>query len=226
MGGRLGIVDEEFIRKRTTEVALRDGGLVRIRPIVPDDKAAIVEGFRRLTPESRYRRFMAPIAELTEEQLATLTEVDYRDRFAWVAFSLDEPGTPGIGVSRYVRDRSDPEVAEAAVTVVDDHHRRGLGLLLLEFLGAAALENDIKRFRGYVLEQNRAIRELLEHLGATLVHDAPGVLRIDLDLPATAEELRGSPMYEVLRAVARGDAPAVIPPEAGRVVAGDPSGDR
>ena len=205
------VVDEEFIRSRTAEVALPGGGTVRLRPVVAEDKAALVEGFRRLSPESRYRRFLAPIPELSEELLVELTEVDYRDRFAWMAFSLDEPGTPGMGVSRYVRDATDPEVAEAAVTVIDDYHKRGLGRLLLEFLGAVALENGIKRFRGYALEENRAIRELLVGLGASMAHDSPGLLRFEMDLPAQAEELRGSPMYEVLRAVARGDAPVLIP---------------
>jgi GNAT superfamily N-acetyltransferase len=204
------VVDEEFIRSRTTELSLPDGGLVRLRPVVPEDKAALAEGFQRLSPESRYRRFMAPITELTDEQLAELTEVDYTDRFAWMAFSLDEAGTPGMGVARYVRDASEPEVAEAAVTVIDDYHGRGLGRLLLEFLGAMALENGIKRFRGYALEDNHPIRELLHRLGATLVHDSPGVVRFELDLPARADELRGSPMYEVLRAVARGDAPVFV----------------
>lgn len=206
------MIDEEFIRSRTTEVSLPDGGLVRIRPIVPDDKGVLVEGFRRLSPESRYRRFMAPITDLSEEQLAALTEVDYRDRFAWIALSLDEPGTPGMGVSRYVRDPADPEVAEAAVTVIDDYQGRGLGRLLLEFLGAFALDSGVRRFRGYALEDNRPIRELLHELGATLEHDSPGVLRLDLDLPARADELRGTPMYEVLRAVARGDGPVLVPP--------------
>ena len=199
--------DEEFIRRHTTEVSLRDGTLVRLRPIAPEDKALLVEGFRRLSPESRYRRFMAPLAELSEEQLRFLTEVDYRDHFAWVALSLDEAGTPGAGVARYIRDGEDPEVAEAAVTVVDDYQGRGLGTLLLQALGAIALENGIRRFRGYALEENRPIRDLLESMGASAAHEAPGTLRVEVDLPSRAEELRGSPLYDVLRAVARGDGP-------------------
>jgi GNAT superfamily N-acetyltransferase len=208
------MIDEEFIRGRTTEVSLPDGGLVRLRPVVPEDKANLIEGFRRLSPESRYRRFMAPIVALSEEQLVELTEVDYRQRFAWMAFSMDEAGTPGMGVARYVRDPVDAEVAEAAVTVIDDYQGRGLGRLLLELLGAVALENGIRRFRGYGLEDNRPIRELLERLGATAEHDSPGVFRFELDLPAQADELRGTPMYEVLRAVARGDAPIFSRPTA------------
>ena len=202
--------DEEFVRRHTTEVSLRDGTLIRLRPIVPEDKASLVDGFRRLSPESRYRRFMAPIARLSDEQLAFLTEVDYRDHFAWIALSLDQAGTPSVGVARYVRDPADPEVAEAAVTVVDDHQGRGLGTLLLQALGAVALEHGIRRFRGYALEENRPIRDLLESMGAATAHEAPGTLRVEIDLPSRAEELRGSPLYDVLRAVARGDGPVFL----------------
>jgi hypothetical protein len=106
-----------------------------------------------------------------------------------------------------VRVPDEPEVAEAAVTVVDDYQGRGLGTLLLEALGAVALENGITRFRGYALENNRPLRDLLESLGASTAHDAPGVLRVEIDLPARAEGMRGSALAGVLRAVARGDGP-------------------
>jgi GNAT superfamily N-acetyltransferase len=206
-------VDAEFVRRRTTEVALRDGSRVRLRPILPEDKALLVEGFRRLSPESRYRRFMAPIQELTEEHLRHLTEIDYVDHFAWLALDLDEPAHPGIGVARYVRIPEEPDVAEAAVTVIDDYQGRGVGTLLLEALGAVALENGIRRFRGYALEDNRAIRDVLEPMGATTAHDSPGLLRIEVDLPARAEELKGSLLGEVLRIVARGDGPVLLRPD-------------
>ena len=208
----MSATDEDFVRRRTTEVSLRDGTRVRLRPIVPDDKARLIDGFRRLSPESRYRRFMAPIEELSEDQLRFLTEVDYVDHFAWVALDLDTDATPGIGVSRYVRVPEQPDVAEAAVTVVDDHHGRGLGTLLLEALGAVALENGITRFRGYALEENRPLREVLEAMGASTAHDSPGLLRVEVDLPARAEGLKGSPLAEVLRVVARGDGPVFLRP--------------
>jgi GNAT superfamily N-acetyltransferase len=44
----------------------------------------------------------------------------------------------------------DPGVAEAAVTVVDECQGRGLGTILIEALGAVALEHGIGRFRGYL----------------------------------------------------------------------------
>lgn len=204
-------VDDEFIRRRTTEVTLRDGTPVLLRPILPEDKAELLDGFRRLSPQSRYRRFLSPVDELTEEQLRDLTEVDYVDHFAWVAFDLSTPGRPGMGVARYIRVPGEPEVAEAAVTVVDDYQGRGLGTLLLEALGAVALENGISRFRGYALEENRAILEVLEGLGASTEHDSPGLVRVEIDL--RAGETRGSPLRDVLRILARGDGPVALRPD-------------
>jgi RimJ/RimL family protein N-acetyltransferase len=205
------MVDEEFVRRRTIEVSLRDGTLVRIRPILPEDKDHILDGFRRLSPESRYRRFLSPIDELTPDMLRELTEVDYRDRFAYGAFSLDVPGPPlGIGVARYVRLHDEPQVAEAAVTVVDDYQERGLGTLMLQALGAVALENGIVRFRAYSLETNRPLQELAARLGAEIHHESAGMVRIETDLPRQAAELRDTALYAMFRALARGEEPETL----------------
>ena len=204
------LLDEDFIRSRTTEVVLQDGTRVRLRPIVPEDKGAIRAAFERLSPESRYRRFMSPMDELSDEMLASLTEIDYVDHFAWAALAIDEPGEPGIGVARYVRLKDEPAVAEAAVTIIDEYQGRGLGTFLLDALGAVALENGIRTFSGYVLEDNRAIRDVLEQVGVRFRYDSPGLIKVEVDLPARAEELRGSRAEEVLRALARGEGPSLL----------------
>jgi GNAT superfamily N-acetyltransferase len=198
------IATDEFVRKRTTDVVLRDGTRVRLRPIVPDDKQRLIEGFQRLTPESRYRRFMGAIDTLTDRQLRYLTELDYVDHYAEVAIGIDEPDQPGLGVARYVRLKDEPAVAEAAVAVIDDHHGRGLGTLLLDAIGAVALENGITRFRAFVLQDNKPIRELLTNLGARF-SIIDGDLIAEVELPEREREQAGMPIYRVLRAAARGE---------------------
>src|SRR5689334_14196650 len=99
-------------------VRLRDGSHVRLRPIRPGDKDQLERGFDRLSPESRYRRFLCPMNELSDHMLEYLTDVDHHDHEAIVA--LDEESGEGIGVARYVRHLDRPEVAELAVTVMDD----------------------------------------------------------------------------------------------------------
>lgn len=194
---------DAFIARHRTEVALDDGTRIRIRPIRPDDKEALARAAERASPETRYRRFMGPVDKLSDAQLRYLTEVDYVDHFAWVALNLDEEGAPGVGVARYVRDKDDPSAAEAAVAVVDDHHGRGLGTLLLEALALQAAENGIKRFRGVALASNEQIHELLRHVGAQVSPPSKGEVTFELELPGRMDDLRKTPLYRAMRQAAR-----------------------
>jgi RimJ/RimL family protein N-acetyltransferase len=200
-------VDPEFVSRRTAIVSVRDGTRVRLRPLVPQDKRAVVEAFSRLSAASRYRRFMTPMQQLDDKMLRYLTELDYVNHFAWIAFLTEEPGNPGAGVSRYVRLDEESDVAEAAVTVVDEYQGRGIGTLLLEALGAAALANGIRTLRGYVLEENKQMREVAKAVGARLVHDSPTLLRVEVDIAARAEQLEGTPLGELVQTLARGEGP-------------------
>lgn len=196
---------DEFIRRRTIELRLRDGTRVLLRPVVPDDKERLAQGFDRLSPASRYRRFMGAVTRLRPAQLALFTEMDYVDHYAIGALALDEPDVPGIGVARYIRLADEPDVAEAAVTVADDYQGRGLGTLLLRVLGAVALENGLSALRAEVLADNRQVREMLAKVGARLVAAGnPSTFMIDLEQQQAA--LHGTPLHGVLRAVARGEA--------------------
>ena len=117
-------------------VTLRDGSRLAIRPVEPDDRATIAEGFERLSPESRYRRFFGPMPELGERDLNYLTRVDHHDHEALVG--IDASTGKAVGVARYVR--TGPEVAEPAIVVTDDWQGRGAGSRLLAALVARARE--------------------------------------------------------------------------------------
>jgi GNAT superfamily N-acetyltransferase len=195
-----GVVPDQEVR-----ATLRDGTPVLIRPIRPDDKQMLREGFDRLSEESRLRRFLAPVSELTDPMLAHLTEIDYVDHFAWLARHADDP-LLGLGVARYVRLKDDPSIAEAAITVIDEYHGRGLGTILLGLLGARAREVGITAFRAYVLEDNAPMRALLEELGTEAHHESPGVMV--MDTPLDPDRLPDSVAARVFRAVARKILPA------------------
>ncbi len=115
------------------EKTLRDGTQVTIRPIQADDKEELLRAFSRLSPASRYSRFHSFKQALTESDLRYLTEVDGASHVAIVAVtpSHDLRRDVGIGVARFVRDPNEPDLAEAAITVADDHQGKGLGKLLL-----------------------------------------------------------------------------------------------
>jgi RimJ/RimL family protein N-acetyltransferase len=184
-----------------TRFTLRNGAPVVLRPILPTDKERLVEAFARLSETSRYRRFGTPVRSLTDEQLRYLTEIDYDDHMAWVALDPEHDGEPGVGVARYVRLPDEPEIAEAAVTVVDSHQGIGLGSILLGVLGLSAVAHGIRAFRAYVLAENQAVQELFAGLGATMHHDGP-MLRVDVPLPEDPADLPDTPTGRVFRAVA------------------------
>ena len=80
---------------------LRDGTRIEIRPIRPEDRDDLAAGMRRLSPDSRYRRFLCATDELSEAELDYLTVVDHKDHEALVALELKTG--EGLGVARFVR---------------------------------------------------------------------------------------------------------------------------
>jgi GNAT superfamily N-acetyltransferase len=205
--------DESF----REEHVLADGTRVTLRFIRPDDAEELARAFGKLSPRTRYHRFLAPLAELTPENLRYLTDVDGDHHVAVVAGtdSLDLKRDVGLGVARYVRLPDEPTVAEAAVTVVDEAQGKGLGKLLLRTLARVARERGVRHFRGSVLADNERIRAMLAEVGAqvqkedgdTLVFDVP----LDEPPPETPDHLR--PLRLILRAVVEslGLAPAPRP---------------
>jgi GNAT superfamily N-acetyltransferase len=173
------------------EHELRDGSHLFVRHIRPSDAPELKRGFDRLSPTSRYRRFLAGVSSLTETQLKYLTDVDGEDHVALVATILDGEREIGLGVARFVRVVDEPHVAEAAITVTDDAQRRGIGKLLAMTLARAAQERGIDRFRGEIHADNAAVRQLLEDVGATIVRDVDGNLVFDVALepPQKPQEL-------------------------------------
>ena len=180
-------------------VLLLGGLVVRVRAIEPNDKELLLDGFERLSPESRYRRFLSPMPKLSRRALRYLTEVDHHDHEALVA--LDDNGA-AIGVARFVRSQDDPQIAEAAVTVVDDWQGRGLGTVLLALLAERARDEGVRCFTAQVLATNSEMLDVLGGLGSVRTLDREqGVVAVAVDLPSAG--IRG-PLRGLLRWSARG----------------------
>ncbi|MBI2402150.1 MAG: GNAT family N-acetyltransferase [Gemmatimonadetes bacterium] len=190
--------------RETLLTKLRDGTCVLIRPVTPADKPLLREGFTRLSEESRYRRFMRPVKELSEADLDYLTRIDYTTHMAWVAVDPESPDHPGLGVARYIQFPHDPKVAEVAITVVDSHQGRGLGTILLSLITRSAVQQGIEVFVAHVLMQNTPMLKLFQELGGTVTLDDPGVVAVRMPLPRRVEDLPDSPAGKVFREVARG----------------------
>jgi GNAT superfamily N-acetyltransferase len=165
------------------EHVLDDGTPVTLRHVRPDDASELKRGFDKLSTPSRYRRFLGGVTSLSDETLRYLTRVDGHDHVAIVAVTL-APGSAaetGLGIARFIRTAEDPTVAEAAVTVIDEMQRKGLGRILSICLARAALDRGIRRFRGEVLANNEPVRQLLEEVGAVIRRADDKSLVFDVD---------------------------------------------
>jgi GNAT superfamily N-acetyltransferase len=170
-------------RRRT--VTLRDCARATLRPLAPEDTALVAATFERLSEESRYRRFFTAKNELTSAELACLVDVDHKDHEAIIA--IDPSSGEALGIARYIRWKDDAEVAEVAVAVADDWHRRGLGRALLDRLTYRARREGVRRFSALVQDDNAKALGLLEGAGNTRDRHDSGVVELIIEPPPTRD---------------------------------------
>jgi len=171
------------------EFLLRDGTPAMIWPLLPTDAETLRDGFRRLSPDSRRRRFLGALDQLDDPMIRLLVDsVDGVQHIALVLIVLPPEGTEEpAGVARLVQYPDDPATADIAVTVVDDWQRRGAGTALV----AALLERRpaaVRRLRTLVDADNRASLALLARAGR-MSSGLPqlGVLDVTVELPAARQ---------------------------------------
>ncbi len=194
---------EEGSGTASRHVVVADGLELLLRPLRSDDKRRLASGFEQLSPESRYRRFFAPLASLNEQDLRYLTEIDHHDHEALTA--IDPENGMIVGVARYVR-RDDPTEAEVAVTVGDPWQGRGVATALLQELVGRAREEGIENFVAVVMSDNTDALELFRHLaprGSHTRRSASGHTELVMALP-DPERFGDSTLGRALRAAAGG----------------------
>jgi acetyltransferase len=141
----------------------------QIRPIRPDDAQREREFIARLSPQSRYQRFMHSMREPGPEFIDRLVNVDHDRTMALVAVVMENGAERIIGVARYAAD--DAEQCEFAVAVADDWQCRGVGTTLVPLLFEHAARRGFRIIYGTVLADNQRMIELARWLGLTV--DAP-----------------------------------------------------
>ncbi len=158
----------------TGEETLRDGRVVRIRPLCGDDARGVEAFWRRLG--ARDRHLFLSLAHLSTEDPG--------------AVALAHPGTAGIvavapdsserlaGVARYELRGAD--AAQFMVFVDSSYRRAGLGTVLIGRLADAARHAGVRRLVGDVPARDAAMRALLHQLG------------LDDDERVTGERVRAS----------------------------------
>jgi len=183
---------------------LSDGTEVQLRMVKPSDRALMKEAWERLSPTSRYRRFLSMKGKLTDHDLTYLTEPDGENHVALGAVRSADGVEEGLAVARFVRLADEPTVAEPAIVVVDPWQHKGLGRLLLARLVEVARERGIERFRSDVLASNDAMRSILEGLPGVRFHEDGATITVEATLADLPSSKPRSLLDQLLAWVAEG----------------------
>jgi acetyltransferase len=157
----------------------QDGERLIIRPIRPEDAEQHGAFFSRLSPQDIRYRFFTAMRELSPEQMARLTQVDYDREMALIA--VRETSGETVGVARLVCELGDAE-GEFAVIVQADMKGRGLATHLMQRLIDWARARRLRAIVGQVLADNAPMLAFVRHLGFSLkrMPDEPDVVEARL----------------------------------------------
>jgi acetyltransferase len=166
-----------------SHLQLKDGTDIVLRPIRPEDADIETAFVSRLSPSSRYMRFMQTLKELTPEMLLRFTQIDYDRELALVAITEENGKEIQIAVARYAMN-PDGETCEFALVVADEWHRKGIGARLVTILIEAARARGFRTIEGQVLTENAPMLALARRLGfrARYSPGARNVIDVALDL--------------------------------------------
>jgi acetyltransferase len=170
-GGYRHMAIHPYPIEMVADVSLRDGMVLHVRPIMPEDAERERAFVHALSEQTRYFRFFYRMHELTPAMLARFTQVDYDRELALVAIDGKDTNPTFVGVARYIGN-PDQESAEFAVVVADAWQNRGVARMLMERLIACAKKRGLRRLEGAVLRNNANMVRFTEGLGF-VTHDDP-----------------------------------------------------
>jgi acetyl coenzyme A synthetase (ADP forming)-like protein len=165
-----------------TEVLLKDGASILLRPIRVDDARSCVEFVGGLSTNTKYLRFHHVPKETGLEDAVRFCTVDYRNTFAFIAEVLRETKRNIVAIGRYYR-LPDHHSAEVALTIEDSYQGRGLGTSILGQLANVARENGIDSFQADVLAENEQMMNIFKDYGFHITGELQtGVYRVTLPI--------------------------------------------
>ena len=138
-----------------------NGERLTVRPIRPEDAEQHGAFFSRLSPQDIRYRFFTAMRELSPEQMARLTQIDYDREMAFVA--VREASGETVGVARLVCE--DERSGEFAVIVQGDMKGQGVASHLMRRLIDWARARGLREMVGQVLADNAPMLAFVRHLG-------------------------------------------------------------
>jgi GNAT superfamily N-acetyltransferase len=143
---------------------LRDGTVVLIRPLRPEDRKLEEDFLRAMSPDAKRLRFLCSFREASPQLVDQLMDIDYDKRMAFLALAHEDGHLHEVGVSRYSASQDDTR-CECAVTVAEHWRHRGLAVVLMRHLIEMARKQGFHQMYSLDAADNHAMQELAAYLG-------------------------------------------------------------
>lgn len=159
---------EQYPSQYESWLTLKNGRKVFLRPVLQTDKELLVDLFDKMSPKSRYLRFMSNISALPEELLYHFTHVDYASEFALVGIAAEQGKDAIIAVGRY--SLGEDKAADLGVAVRDDWQHMGIGRFLLAKIIEIGKEHGISRYSSMMEYNNDIMKKTIGELGLEVTY--------------------------------------------------------
>jgi len=173
-----------------TEVLLKDGSRILLRPIRREDTERWLAFVRRLSRRTKYFRFHYAPKEIGPEDAIRFCTVDYTNTFAFVAEVVKEHRKNIVAVGRYYR-LPNKHSAEVAFVVEDVYQGKGIGTKLVEWLANVARDGGITNFEADVLAENEQMITVFRDYGFHVTSDLKwGVYHVTFPITRTRKVVK------------------------------------
>jgi acetyl coenzyme A synthetase (ADP forming)-like protein len=167
-----------------TDVILRDGSTVRLRPPRAEEVDPVVDFLRNLSPESYTQRFHGR-ASIDASLLEGMVDCDWLEQGALIATRAGAEGEEVVALGSYDRLRQ-RDRAEVSFVVADHLQGHGLGTQVFNQLVARAAAVGIRSFVALVKADNMKALEMLSLSGFALHRELDsGIVEMEISLEPT-----------------------------------------
>lgn len=176
-------------------VILRDGSTATIRISQPSDADDVAGFFKRLSPESRRRRFFSE-SKPGLDMISSLCDSSNPHKQVTMLVTRVTDGAPRIiATGSYIAH--DSKTAEFAVAVDDVFQGKGIGGLILERLSVIAVSNGFIHFLAITSPNNQAMLDTFRHSGFVLREQMKdGLVQVDIAVTPSEESVSRSEMRD------------------------------
>ncbi len=158
--GRLSLYPDKY----ETTFQMKNGEIIKIRPIKPTDERLLQGLYYSLDEADRYLRFFSHDRKFPHTFVQPLVNIDYQTDMILVGESIEE-GEQKIVASAAFFKTHQPSTVELGIVVKKNFRKSGIAKFLLDHLITIAREHNYKYFTGSILLENKPMLYILNNSG-------------------------------------------------------------